>query len=115
MTVHIVGSGIASLSAAVYLIEKARVDPHDIIVYEESDKLGGAMAMGKPVEPHNPSEPDFAYVLPATRILEREYRCAKDLLSRFPSKRNHDKNIWDECVEFNNTNPYYDTNAHSAP
>ncbi len=85
MTVHIVGSGIAGLATAVYLIDKAGVDPHDIVLYEARDKLGGAMAM--PVEPGDPTEPNFGYVLPATRILEREYRCAKELLSRFDLQR----------------------------
>jgi len=38
-------SGIASLAAAVVMIRDAGVAPGDICIYEESDDIGGAMAM----------------------------------------------------------------------
>src|SRR5208337_2078720 len=116
MTVHIVGSGIASLAAAHYLIE-AGIAPGEIAIYEEAADVGGAMVMHEvPVvagrrrgakAPY--ALPEKAYVLPATRILEREYRCARDLLSCFESKGNPPMSVWEDTVEFNSSDPYDDT------
>jgi len=47
--VHLVGSGIASLAAAAYLIRDGGIRGADIVVYEEARQLGGALdAHGSP-------------------------------------------------------------------
>lgn len=108
MTARIVGSGIASLAAAYYLIEDAKVEPSDITIYEE-DVLGGAMECHTvPVLSGGPNQPKFAYVLPATRILEREYRCAFELFSHFASISNPNQTLEEDVREFNRLYPYED-------
>ena len=101
MTIHVTGSGIASLAAAVFLIHDAGVAPDDIRIYEECDDPGGAMVMhGDPVK---------GYVLPATRVLERKYGCALDLFSHFPSVADPQETIEEaDVLEFNREFPYRD-------
>ncbi len=65
MKAHLVGSGIASLAAASYLIRDAKVPAGNITVYE-GEAAGGAMAL------YGGSGTYYGgYVLPAARILER--------------------------------------------
>src|SRR5271165_4511510 len=111
MTVDTVGSGIAALAAAVYLIEDAHVAPGDVIMYEPGDKIGGAMVARKvPVAARFPNRPALAYVLPATRVLEREYRCTLTrLISRFSAVDNPTQTMEDDVRQFNGQNPYNDT------
>ena len=45
MTVHIVGSGIASLAAAAYSILYKVAAPGDINIYEAEPDVGGAMVI----------------------------------------------------------------------
>ena len=45
MTVHIVGSGIASLAAAAYMILYKVAAPDDVNIYEAERDVGGAMVM----------------------------------------------------------------------
>ena len=106
MTVHIVGSGIAGLAAAVYLIQDAKVDGRDITIYDAEKDVGGAMAAGSQ-SPYG--SPATGYVRPAARILDREYRCTRELLDRFYPIQNPTRTIEDEIVEFNDSRPYHDT------
>jgi len=100
MTVHLVGSGIASLAAAVFLIRDAGIAPGDIEIYEQSDNLDGAMEFSG-----NAAQ---GYCLPATRVLEREYRCGLDLMARFPSVSDAQETIEEDTLEFNASFPYRD-------
>ena len=110
MTVHIVGSGIASLAAAVYLIRDAKVTASDITVYEAGNDIGGAMVMSEILVPAgSPNRPQKAYVLPATRVLEKEYRCALELFSYFLSPSEKQETIEEDVREFNRIYPYHDT------
>ena len=113
MTVHIVGSGIAGLASAVYLIQDAKVPGSDITIYETQKDVGGAMAAGSE-SPYG--TPESGYVRPAARIMDREYRCTRELLGRFHPTRdptqpicNPTASIEEEIVEFNKTRPYHDT------
>ena len=108
MAVHIVGSGIASLAAAVYLVQDANVTPGDIVIYEPGRKVGGAMFMEKVHVPPVGHRPTEVYVLPATRILEREYQCALELFSRFHSVSIAKKSIKQDVRSFNAKHPYHD-------
>ncbi|KAJ3060093.1 hypothetical protein HDU98_003889, partial [Podochytrium sp. JEL0797] len=40
---YCVGGGIASLSTAVYLIREAKMNPKDIIIFENLAVMGGSM------------------------------------------------------------------------
>ena len=48
-------------------------------------------------------------MVPATRILEREYRCAFELFSNFPSISNPLQTLEEDVREFNALYPYEDT------
>ena len=92
----------------MYLIEEAKVAPRDINIYEEKEREGGAMdSYTVQVPPGGPKRPKLAYVLPATRVLEREYLCVRDLFSRFISAGG--KRMWQDILDFNNGYPYNDT------
>jgi oleate hydratase len=93
---HIVGAGLASLSAAVYLIKDADFQGQDIFIYEAKSQLGGAMAWS--------GRPASGYVVPTARILEQNYRCAFELFSLFPSATDGSRSIKEEIEEFHRTN-----------
>ncbi|HTR14608.1 MAG TPA: oleate hydratase [Roseiarcus sp.] len=105
---HLVGSGIASLAAAVYLVKDAGVVPEKITIYEAEAGFGGAMTKAMKTGPGTPTPPGFGYVLPATRILDREYRCTYDLFSHFRSVSDRQESIHEDVLEFNRTYPYED-------
>jgi oleate hydratase len=100
MVAHIVGAGLASLSAAVYLIKDAGVPGGDIFLYEARDQLGGAMASA--------GGPESGYVLPTGRVFERNFRCAFELFSLVPSASDPGRSVLDEIEEFHRKFPYDD-------
>jgi oleate hydratase len=100
MVAHIVGAGLASLSAAVYLIKDAGVPGEDIFIYEARDQPGGAMAME--------GGPDSGYILPTGRVFERNFRCAFELFSLIPSAGDPRRSILEAIEEFHRKFPYDD-------
>jgi oleate hydratase len=105
---HIVGSGVGSLGAAVYLIQDTEIEPSDITIYEAGLDPGGAMAASWVWE-NRLGRQRRAYVLPATRIMEREYRCSYELFSHFPSVSDANQTLDEDVHEFNWRYPYHDT------
>ncbi|MCB1380388.1 MAG: oleate hydratase [Alphaproteobacteria bacterium] len=97
---HIVGSGIASLAAATYLIKDGGLLANNITVYEAATCLGGAMAIS--------GNPQQGYVLPTGRVFEGQYRCAFELFSLVPSASDPHRSIKDEILEFNERHGYDD-------
>ena len=100
MKAHVVGSGIASLAAAAYLIKDGGFLANTITIYEAAPTLGGAMSMS--------GGPDTGYVLPTGRVFERHYRCAFGLFSLVPSASDPQRSIADEILEFNDRHGYDD-------
>ena len=110
MTVHIVGSGIASLAAAAYSILYKVAAPGDINIYEAEPDVGGAMVISTVgVESGGGKRPKKAYVMPAARVLEREYRCFFDFFSNFYCDDGTGRTISEQIIDFNIQNPYCDT------
>lgn len=108
---YIVGSGIASLAAAVYLIRHKIVPPERVTIFESEKDYGGAMGASTvdvPFSPAYPRRPRSAYVLPATRLLEKHYSCALDLFERFPCVSDTSKTIAKDLIDFNRDCPYDD-------
>lgn len=101
MRAYLVGSGIASLAAAAYLIRDGGVLPTNVTIFEADDRLGGAMGIsGGPAE---------GYVLPTGRIFEEKgFRCTREFFSLVPSASDPQRSIWDEIVAFNHRYGYYD-------
>lgn len=100
MRAHLVGSGLASLAAAAWLIRDAGALGPNIRIYEAADWLGGAMAMG--------GGPESGYVLPTGRVFEPQYRCAFELFSFIPSIGDPHLSIKDEILAFNERHGYFD-------
>ncbi len=92
-SVYLVGSGIAGLASAVYLIEDAGVRPENITLLEQYDITGGAL--------DGAGDPEHGFVVRGGRMHEAKYRCYWDLLSRIPSLENPDVSVTEETFEFN--------------
>ncbi len=75
--VYLVGGGIASLAAAVFLIRDGNVLGHNITILEELGKLGGSL--------DGAGSPRDGYVLRGGRMLESKYLCTYDLFSSIPT------------------------------
>ncbi len=91
--VYLVGSGIASLAAAVYLIKDAGVPGENIHILEQDDITGGACDGAGDVE--------HGFVVRGGRMHEKHYECYWDLLSNIPSLEDPNVSVRDESFEFN--------------
>ncbi len=75
--VYLVGAGIASLAAAVFMIRDGDKRGSDIMILEESAAIGGAL--------DGAGNPDTGYVLRGGRMLESKYLCTFDLFASIPT------------------------------
>lgn len=100
MKAHLVGGGLASLAAAVYLIKDGAVLGSNIHIYEARDRLGGCLlAMG---------DAETGYVLPGGRVFEKHYHCALELFSFIPSASDPSRSLKHEIEEFHEKYGWYD-------
>ncbi len=91
---YLVGGGIASMSAAVFLIRDAGVDGADIRILEERSTGGGALDASGAVLP--------GYVTRGGRMLEEEaYTCLWNLLDTIPTLDDASMSVKEEIWEFN--------------
>ena len=74
---YLVGSGIASLAAAAFLIRDGDVPGHTITILEESSRIGGSLDGG--------GNADDGYVMRGGRMIESKYLCTYDLFSSIPT------------------------------
>lgn len=89
---HLVGSGIASLSAAAYLLRDGGLLGENIVIYEETKDYGGSLdARGNPHD---------GYSMRGGRMFEEKFNCTYDLLSFIPSISNPAKSAKDDIMEF---------------
>ncbi|KAJ5294686.1 hypothetical protein PENANT_c014G03716 [Penicillium antarcticum] len=102
MDAWILGSGIASLTAAVHLIKEAKIPPSRIHIIETLEKAGGGSAStGDPVNGY-----DYrAGAMPAFNNIYVE-----KLLSIVPSKSDPKKTTLDDICEFRRSRP-----PHKSP
>lgn len=89
---YLVGSGIASLSAAAYLVKEAGFEGGNIIILEEQRKIGGSLDAG--------GDPESGYTMRGGRMFEEKFNCTYDLLSFIPSISDSGKSAKDELMEF---------------
>ena len=74
---YLVGGGIASLAAAVFLIRDGDVQGRTITILEESARIGGSLdAAGNATD---------GYVMRGGRMIESKYLCTYDLFSSIPT------------------------------
>jgi oleate hydratase len=102
--VWLVGGGIASMAAAVFLIRDASVPAKHIHILEELGVEGGSLDGAK-----SPAQAGF--VTRGGRMLEEEaYQTLWNLLASIPSLENPDLTIRDETLDFN---AHVKTEAHA--
>jgi oleate hydratase len=90
-THYFVGSGIASLAGAAYLIRDGNVSGENIVIFEQAREFGGAL------DSHG--TPEAGYFMSGSRMFEHQYKCTFDLLSFIPSISNPELSIKEELDE----------------
>ncbi|MDP1520434.1 oleate hydratase [Porticoccus litoralis] len=91
--VYLVGSGIASLASAVYLIKDAGVPGGNIHILEQDEIPGGAL--------DGAGDAENGFIIRGGRMHEEHYVCYWDLLSNVPSYDDPGISVKDESFEFN--------------
>jgi oleate hydratase len=74
---HLIGGGIASLAAAAILIRDGDLLGHNITIYEETGRDGGALDAA--------GDPERGYSARGGRMIESKYLCTYDLFSSIPT------------------------------
>lgn len=99
---YLVGSGVAALSAATFLIRDGGFEGCDIHLFEEQRTVGGSLDAG--------GTPDAGYTMRGGRMFEAEFRCTYDLLSGIPTlddptvsvteeiRAGHEEFAWDDIA-----------------
>lgn len=101
MDAWILGSGIASLTSAVYLIQEAQIPPSRIHILEKLEKAGGgSVSTGDPVN---------GYEYRAGAMPAFNDTCMEELLSIVPSKSDSKKTTLEDLREFNRSRPSHKT------
>jgi len=90
--VYLVGSGIASLASATYLIKDAGVSGENIYILEQDAIPGGAL--------DGAGDPENGYIIRGGRMHEEHFVCYWDLLSNIPSYDDQNISVKDESFEF---------------
>jgi len=90
---YIVGSGVAGLAAAAYLIREGGMGGRDITVLTKDRVTGGAL--------DGSGSADGGYVIRGGRMFEAHFVCTWDLLSQIPTLRDPGKSVTTEIFEFN--------------
>jgi hypothetical protein len=92
--VYLVGGGIASLTAAVFMIRDGNIPVCDITVLEQLGEIGGSL--------DGSGTPESGYVLRGGRMIEGKYLCTFDLFSSIPTL-DGSKTVTREIVDWNDT------------
>jgi len=91
---YLVGGGIASLAAAVFLIRDGFIPGHTITIIEESSLIGGSLDAA--------GNPDDGYVMRGGRMIESKYLCTFDLFSSIPTL-DATRTVTREILDWNET------------
>ncbi|WP_405485005.1 oleate hydratase [Nocardia sp. NBC_00511] len=89
---YLVGSGIASLSAAAFLIRDGKFKGSDITILEEQGREGGSLDAA--------GSPESGYTMRGGRMFEIHFDCTYDLLRSIPSLDNPTVSVTDDTFEF---------------
>lgn len=100
MKAHLIGGGIASLSAAAHLIKDGGLLGSNITIYETGDTLGGALDAG--------GSPETGYFMRGGRMFEEKYVCLNELLSFIPSATDPHTSVAQDIAYFYETSGWYD-------
>ncbi len=94
-----VGSGIASLAGAAFLIRDGGVAGGDIVIFEESQDFGGAL------DAHG--EPRSGYFMSGSRMFEHQYNCTFGLMSSIPSASDPSISVTEETNRAEAESPWH--------
>jgi oleate hydratase len=90
--IYLVGSGIASLAAAAFLIRDADIPGRNITIFEQLDRLGGSL--------DGAGSSEDGYVVRGGRMIESKYVCTYDLFSSIPTL-DESKTVTQEIFQWN--------------
>lgn len=96
---YIIGSGLAALSAAAFLIRDAAVDGSRVHILEKDDVLGGAC--------DGLRYDGLGYVMRGGREMDNHFECMWDLYRSIPSIENEGMSVLDEYYYLNKDDPNY--------
>ncbi|MFI6542481.1 oleate hydratase [Streptomyces prunicolor] len=89
---YLVGSGVAALSAAAFLIREGGFAGSDILVLEEQDRKGGSLDAA--------GSPETGYTMRGGRMFEIHFDCTYDLLGSIPSLDDPSKSVTEDTFAF---------------
>lgn len=92
-THYLIGGGISSLAAAVFLIRDASVRGGDIVIFEQENELGGSL--------DGSGSPDTGYLVRGGRMFEKHFVCTFDLLGSIPLPGVGQRTLKDDIESFN--------------
>ncbi len=95
----LIGSGIASLAAAEYLIRDGKMAGNKITIFEQDAIEGGAM--------DGAGNPKDGYIVRGGREMEEHYECVWDLYGKIPSLEEQGRTVLEEFKELNDADPSY--------
>ncbi|MBE4703859.1 oleate hydratase [Spiroplasma platyhelix] len=96
---YLIGAGLASLSAATFLIRDGRMKPENIHIFEELAIPGGSL--------DGILNPDRGFILRGGREMENHFECLWDLFRSIPSLEIKDASVLDEFYWLNKEDPNY--------
>ncbi|MFA1014831.1 oleate hydratase [Dubosiella newyorkensis] len=96
---HLIGSGLASLAAACFLVRDGQMPGENIHIYEKSDHAGGAL--------DGDQLPDVGYVMRGGREMDNHFECMWDLFRSIPSIEDENHSILDEYYWLNKDDPNF--------
>ncbi|WP_168582879.1 oleate hydratase [Gephyromycinifex aptenodytis] len=96
---YLVGAGLASLAAAVFLIRDGQMAPERITILEASPLPGGAC--------DGIEDPNRGFLIRGGREMENHFECLWDLFRSIPSMETPDASVLDEFYWLNKEDPNY--------
>ncbi|WP_312401559.1 oleate hydratase, partial [Stenotrophomonas indicatrix] len=98
-TAWFVGSGLASLAGAAFLVRDGRMPGERITILEQQQIAGGALDGLK--------VPEKGFVIRGGREMEDHFECLWDLFRSIPSLEIDDASVLDEFYWLNKDDPNY--------
>jgi len=95
----LIGSGIASLAAAEYLMRDGHMQGSQITIFEQDGVSGGAL--------DGAGNPEEGFVARGGREMEAHYECLWDLFGKIPSIEEEGRTVLDEFRELNEIDPNF--------
>lgn len=96
---YIVGAGLASLSAACFLVRDGQMKGEHIHILEEMDIAGGAC--------DGINDPQKGFIIRGGREMENHFECLWDLFRSIPSIETEGVSVLDEYYWLNKKDPNY--------